>query len=229
MAGEYHTSIKELPVEMRPREKMLARGEEYLTEAELLAIHLGSGTRKLSAIELAQHLLQKYEGLRLFKTLTIQEMLEFEGIGLAKAARIRAAAELGRRLALTSNQQQQIKSPEDVKNYVMEDMRYYDREHFKCLILHRKNQGISLETISIGGLANALVHPREVFKPAVKRSAAAVILIHNHPSGDPTPSKEDINITKRLIESGKLLGIEVLDHIIIGDGRYFSLKAGNVI
>ena len=115
MAGEYHTSIKELPVEMRPREKMLARGEEYLTEAELLAILLGSGTRKLSAIELAQHLLQKYEGLRLFKTLTIQEMLEFEGIGLAKAARIRAAAELGRRLALTSNQQQQIKSPEDVK------------------------------------------------------------------------------------------------------------------
>ncbi|MGI6514391.1 MAG: DNA repair protein RadC [Syntrophomonadaceae bacterium] len=229
MAGEYHTSIKELPVEMRPREKMLARGEEYLTEAELLAILLGSGTRKLSAIELAQHLLQKYEGLRLFKTLTIQEMLEFEGIGLAKAARIRAAAELGRRLALTSNQQQQIKSPEDVKNYVMEDMRYYDREHFKCLYLNRKNQVISLETISIGGLANALVHPREVFKPAVKRSAAAVILIHNHPSGDPTPSKEDINITKRLIESGKLLGIEVLDHIIIGDGRYFSLKAGNVI
>lgn len=214
---------------MRPREKMLAKGEEYLTEAELLAILLGSGTRKLSAIELAQHLLQKYEGLRLFKTLTVQEMLEHEGIGLAKAARIRAAAELGRRLALMSNQQQQIKSPEDVKNYVMEDMRYYDREHFKCLYLNRKNQVISLETISIGGLANSLVHPREVFKPAVKRSAAAVILIHNHPSGDPTPSREDINITKRLIESGKLLGIEVLDHIIIGDGRYVSLKASNVI
>jgi len=229
MAGEYHTSIKELPVDMRPREKMLAKGEEYLTEAELLAILLGSGTRKLSAIELAQHLLQKYEGLRLFKTLTVQEMLEHEGIGLAKAARIRAAAELGRRLALMSNQQQQIKSPEDVKNYVMEDMRYYDREHFKCLYLNRKNQVISLETISIGGLANSLVHPREVFKPAVKRSAAAVILIHNHPSGDPTPSREDINITKRLIESGKLLGIEVLDHIIIGDGRYVSLKASNVI
>ncbi len=229
MAGEYHTSIKELPVDMRPREKMLAKGEEYLTEAELLAILLGSGTSKLSAIELAQHLLQKYDGLRLFKTLTIQEMLEHEGIGLAKAARIRAAAELGRRLALMSNQQQQIKSPEDVKNYVMEDMRYYDREHFKCLYLNRKNQVISLETISIGGLANSLVHPREVFKPAVKRSAAAVILIHNHPSGDPTPSKEDINITKRLIESGKLLGIEVLDHVIIGDGRYVSLKASNVI
>lgn len=229
MAGEYHTSIKELPVDMRPREKMLAKGEEYLSEAELLAILLGSGTRKLSAIELAQHLLQKYDGLRLFKTLTIQEMLEHEGIGLAKAARIRAAAELGRRLALMSNQQQQIKSPEDVKNYVMEDMRYYDREHFKCLYLNRKNQVISLETISIGGLANSLVHPREVFKPAVKRSAAAVILIHNHPSGDPTPSKEDINITKRLIESGKLLGIEVLDHVIIGDGRYVSLKASNVI
>ncbi|NLW44448.1 MAG: DNA repair protein RadC [Syntrophomonadaceae bacterium] len=229
MAGEYHTSIKELPVEMRPREKLLARGEEYLSEAELLAILLGSGTSKLSAIELAQHLLQKYDGLRLFKTLTIQEMLEHEGIGLAKAARIRAAAELGRRLALMSSQQQQIKSPEDVKNYVMEDMRYYDREHFKCLYLNRKNQVISLETISIGGLANSLVHPREVFKPAVKRSAAAVILIHNHPSGDPTPSQEDINITRRLIESGKLLGIEVLDHVIIGDGRYVSLKASNVI
>ncbi len=229
MSREYHTSIKELPVEMRPRERMLAKGEEYLTEAELLAILLGHGTKELSAIELAQQLLQHHEGLRFFKTMTIQELLELEGIGLAKAARIRAAAELGRRLALTSNQQQQIKSPDDVKNYVMEDMRYYDREHFKCLYLNRKNQVLGLETVSVGGLASSLVHPREVFKPAIKRSAAAVILIHNHPSGDPTPSAEDVNITKRLMESGKLLGIEVLDHIIIGDGRYVSLKGSNAI
>lgn len=229
MASDYHTSIKELPVEMRPRERMLAKGEEYLTEAELLAILLGNGTRDLSAIELAQKLLQNHDGLRLFKTMTIQELLNLDGIGLAKATRIKAAAELGRRLALSVNHQQQIKSPEDVKNYVMEDMRYYDREHFKCLYLNRKNQVIGLETVSVGGLVSSLVHPREVFKPAVKRSAASVILIHNHPSGDPTPSTEDINITKRLIESGRLLGIEVLDHIIIGDGRYVSLKATNAI
>lgn len=229
MASDYHTSIKELPVEMRPRERMLAKGEEYLTEAELLAILLGNGTRDLSAIELAQQLLQNHDGLRLFKTMTLQELLNLDGIGLAKATRIKAAAELGRRLALSVNNQQQIKSPEDVKNYVMEDMRYYDREHFKCLYLNRKNQVIGLETVSVGGLVSSLVHPREVFKPAVKRSAASVILIHNHPSGDPTPSMEDINITKRLIESGRLLGIEVMDHIIIGDGRYVSLKATNAI
>ncbi len=229
MISKYHTAIKELPAEMRPRERMLDKGEEYLTEAELLAILLGSGTKELSAIELAQQLLKNNEGLRLFRTMTIEELLNVDGIGLAKATRIRAAAELGRRLALTSNPQQQIKSPDDVKNYVMEDMRYYDREHFKCLYLNRKNQVLGLETVSVGGLASSLVHPREVFKPAIKRSAASIILIHNHPSGDPTPSAEDISITKRLVESGKLLGIDVLDHIIIGDGRYVSLKSSNAI
>jgi len=225
----YHVTIKELPEDMRPRERMLAKGEEYLSDEELVAVLLGTGTNELSAIELAQQLLRKYDGLRFFKNLTLAELMEIKGIGLAKATSIRAVAELGRRLALTSNKLPQIKSPDDVKNYVMEDMRYYDREHFKCLYLNRKNQVLALETISVGDLASSLVHPREVFKSALKRSAAAVILIHNHPSGDPAPSSEDINITKRLVESGKLLGIEVLDHIIIGDGRYSSLKSTNAI
>lgn len=229
MGREYHTSIKELPVEMRPREKLGTYGEEYLSEAELLAILLGSGTKDVSAIELAQDLLNRHGGLMLFKNLSFEELHSINGIGVAKAARIKAVAELARRLSQTFNQRQQVTSPEQVKEMVMEEMRFYDREHFRCLYLNRKNQVLGLETISIGGLASSLVHPREVFKSAVKRSAASVILIHNHPSGDPTPSAEDISITKRLVESGKVLGIEVLDHIIIGDGRYVSLKSSNAI
>jgi DNA repair protein RadC len=226
---EYHTPIKELPVEMRPREKLLSQGEEHLSDPELLAILLGSGTRTLSAIELAQQLLNRHEGLRLFKNMSFEELRDINGIGIDKAARIKAAAELASRLSFSISQRPQITSPEHVKELVMEEMRFYDREHFKCLYLNRKNQVLGLETVSVGGLASSLVHPREVFKPAVKRSAAAVILIHNHPSGDPTPSAEDVNITKRLVESGKLLGIDVLDHIIIGDGRYVSLKSSNAI
>ncbi len=229
MENLYHFAIKELPEAMRPREKMIARGEDSLSEEELLAIVLGSGTSELSALELARKLLQENEGLRFLKNMTLEELQSIKGIGPARATLVRAVAELARRLALTSNREVHIKSPDDVKNYVMEDMRYYDREHFKCLYLNRKNRVLALETISVGGLSSSLVHPREVFKPALKRSAASVILIHNHPSGDPTPSAEDIKITRRIMDSGQLLGIDVLDHIIIGDGRFISLKSTNAM
>lgn len=215
---------------MRPREKLTAQGEEYLSDPELLAVILGSGTRDLSAIELADELIVRNKGLQFLKTMSMAELQSTNGIGIAKASRIKAALELGRRLAgQDARQREQISSPDDVKDLVMEDMRYYDREHFKCLYIDRKNKFLALETISVGGLSSSLVHPREVFKPAIKLSAASVILIHNHPSGDPTPSSEDIEITKRLIDSGKLLGIDILDHLVIGDGKYASLKSLNMM
>ena len=151
------------------------------------------------------------------------------GIGTAKAVSIKAAIELGRRLALCQEDRPVITSPEDVKMLVMEEMRYLDREHFKVLYLDRKGGIIIAEDISVGGLHSSMAHPREVFKNAVKRSAASVILVHNHPSGDPSPSHEDVETTRRLAEAGRIVGIEVLDHVIIGDNRYCSMKSRGLI
>lgn len=210
---------------MRPREKLVIHGEKNLTDSELLAVILGMGTRNISAIDLANSLLVSYGSLRHLKEASLEELKSHKGIGLAKAVSIKAAAELGRRIALDIQHRTTIKSPEDVKNMVMEEMRYFDREHFRVLYLDRKAGLVTMEDISIGGLHSSIVHPREVFKTAIKRSAASIILVHNHPSGDPTPSREDIEVTRRLIEVGKIMGIEVLDHIIVGDNTYCSLKA----
>lgn len=214
---------------MRPRERLASRGEQYLTDAELLAILLGSGTPDLSALDLALELLTKNGGLRFLNEMSFQELQGIKGIGMAKAARLKAAVELGKRLSQTGGYKFPIRTPEDVKRLVMEEMRFLDREHFRCLYLDRKNRLLAMETVAIGGLSSSMVHPREVFKPAIKRSAASVILVHNHPSGDPSPSQEDIETTKRMVEAGMILGIEVLDHIIIGDGTQVSLKAQKII
>jgi DNA repair protein RadC len=222
---EYGVLIKDLPENMRPREKLVIHGEKNLTDSELLAVILGMGTRNISAIDLANSLLVSYGSLRHLKEASLEELKSHKGIGLAKAVSIKAAAELGRRIALDIQHRTTIKSPEDVKNMVMEEMRYFDREHFRVLYLDRKAGLVTMEDISIGGLHSSIVHPREVFKTAIKRSAASIILVHNHPSGDPTPSREDIEVTRRLIEVGKIMGIEVLDHIIVGDNTYCSLKA----
>jgi DNA repair protein RadC len=218
-----------MPENMRPREKLLNWGETKLSDVELLAIILGMGTRNVSALELANFLVVKYKGLRGLKESSLEELIEERGIGPAKAVTIKAAVELGRRIAVNVQGKIPIKSPEDVRNIVMEEMRYFDREHFRSLYLDRKGGLIVMEDVSVGGLHSSIVHPREVFKTAVKKSAASIILVHNHPSGDPTPSKEDIEVTKRLIEAGKIMGIEVLDHIIIGEGNYCSLKARGLI
>ena len=229
LLDEYNITIKDMPEMMRPREKLMAWGEASLTDAELLAIIIGMGTRKMSALGLANKLLIKHGGLRYLKEASIEELTEEKGIGPAKAVSIKAAVEIGRRVALNVQIKAPIRSPEDVKDLVMEDMRYFDREHFRVLYLDRKNGLLAMEDISIGGLHSSIVHPREVFKIAVKKSAAGIILVHNHPSGDPTPSKEDIDVTRRLIEAGKIIGIEVLDHLIIGDNIYCSFKAKSLI
>ena len=226
----YSLAIKDMPESMRPRERMLAEGEHSLSDTELLAIIIGNGTSNLSALDLARHILAQHGSLRHIKEASLEELMQHPGIGPAKAVNIKAAMEIGRRISLDVRNKMSIKSPEDVKNMVMEDMRYLDREYFRVMYLDRKGGLLSMEDVSIGGLHSALVHPREVFKPAIKKSAASIILVHNHPSGDPTPSRDDAEITRRLVEAGKIMGIEILDHIILGDnGIYVSMKERGLI
>jgi DNA repair protein RadC len=223
-------TIKELPPEMRPREKMLLHGPQELTEVELLAIILNSGHHAMNSLQVAQYLLSFFKGLRHLKAASIEEITaSTKGIGPAKAMAIKASLELGARIPRLEQELKLIQSPSDVANLLMEEMRYFDREHFCVLYLDRKARLIASENVSIGGLHSASVHPREVFKSAIKRSCASVILVHNHPSGDPEPSAEDIQLTRRLVEAGNLLGIEVCDHVVIGNGRYRSLKANGLM
>jgi DNA repair protein RadC len=221
----YQINIKALPEDLRPRERLAASGPEELANFELLAIILRTGWRQENALALAQRLLAKPYGLRFLAEVSFTELAAIKGLGPAKAAQIKAAVELGRRLAqMGQARRPAIHSPADVARLLMEDMRYLDREHFRSLALNTRNQVLAVNRISVGSLNSSIVHPREVFKQAISSSAAAVILVHNHPSGDPAPSSEDIEVTGRLVQAGNILGITVLDHIIIGDGRYLSFK-----
>lgn len=222
---EYHLTIKSMPEELRPRERMLAVGASSLSSAELLAIILRTGTKDESALELAHRILLEPRGLRFLAESSIDELCSLKGVGIAKAAQIKAAVELGKRLACMGQvMRPTVRNPEEVCTLVMEEMCYLDRENFRVIFLNTKNQVLGIETISVGSLNSSLSHPREVFKRAIQKSAAAIILVHNHPSGDPTPSAEDIEITRRLCEVGKVVGIDVLDHLIIGDHVFTSLK-----
>ncbi|HHY92884.1 MAG TPA: DNA repair protein RadC [Firmicutes bacterium] len=225
---EYHLTLKELPPDSRPRERLIELGAENLATAELLAIILRTGQRGRTALEVAQLLLKgqgEESGLLHLATADVKELAQCPGIGITKAVQVKAALELGRRLVRSGlDRGPRIHAPRDVYLLVHDEMRLLDREHFRTIMLSTKHQVIAQETVAIGSLSAALVHPRELFKSCIKKSAAAVILVHNHPSGDPEPSPEDINLTQRLAEAGRLLGIEVLDHVIVGDGRYVSLK-----
>lgn len=226
----HRLTLKELPEDERPREKILKYGTSVLSNAELLAIIIRTGSKDKTAIDLSRYLLTYFGGIKELSDCSLEQLRDLKGIGLAKACEIKAVFEIARRISLPSSQQKYyIKSPSDCAYLLMETMRYLKKEHFKIVLLTTKNQVISVEEISVGSLNSSIVHPREVFNSAIKKNSAAIILTHNHPSGDPTPSKEDINITNRLIEGGKILGIDVLDHIIIGDGRYISLKEENLI
>ncbi|HHW44664.1 MAG: DNA repair protein RadC [Thermoanaerobacteraceae bacterium] len=219
-----------MPLETRPRERLLREGAGALTDMELLAILLRTGTATASAMELAAAILGRFGSLRALVSASAEELSDLKGVGPAKAAVLQAALEIGRRIAGSGEEVRPvIKSPEDAAGLVMEEMRHLDREHFRALLLNTKNQVIAREVISIGTLNSSTVHPRELFKNAIKRNAAAVILIHNHPSGDPAPSNEDLAVTGRLVEAGRIIGIEVLDHLIIGDNRFVSFKAKGLI
>lgn len=228
--GQYGYTMKDLPEDMRPRERLVAVGAQGLSSPELLAILLGTGTTGETALDLAAAILSRPGGLSYLALASCEDLISVKGVGFAKAAQIKAAVELGRRIAIASHGEQPlIKSPDDVAVLLMEELRWLDREYFKVLSLNTKNRLLAVDTVSIGHLSGSLVHPREVFKNPIKRSAAAVILAHNHPSGDPAPSRDDTEVTKRLWEAGKLLGIDVLDHVIIGDNRHVSLKERGII
>ena len=219
-----------MALEERPREKMLKQGEQNLSNAELLAILLRTGTKNKNAIELANYIINKdLQGIRYLQDITIEELCEIDGIGLSKAAQIKAALEFGIRVASAKPENYKIKNPWDVYKYYMGSLRYLKREVFKVVLLNTKNEIICDVDVSIGTLNSSLVHPREVFRQAIKRSSNKIILIHNHPSGSVEPSKEDKNITTRLIKCGEIIGIEVIDHIIIGDGVYYSFKENMII
>ncbi|GIP39196.1 UPF0758 protein YsxA [Paenibacillus sp. J31TS4] len=219
------TTLREMPLEERPRERMQQAGAQALSNAELLAILLRTGTYQESAVLLAQRLLKEAGSLRGLVEMSHEELTRIKGIGAAKALQLKAGIELGRRLAASSPEMRSvIRSPHDVFALLGEELRYLQKEHFVCLFLNTKNQVVARETLSMGSLNASIVHPREVFLAAIKRSSASLICVHNHPSGDPSPSPEDIDITRRLADAGSLLGIDVLDHVIIGDGTYYSLK-----
>ena len=209
-----------------PRERLLRHGPAVLRTDELLAVLMQSGNKQASVHELSSRVLEHVGGLYGLLDVQVEELMKIPGIKSAKALQIAAAIELGRRVVRKpSDSKTQIRSADDAAEYVMDRMRHLKKEHFVTLHLDTKHCVIGEEVVSIGSLDASIVHPREIFKTAVKRSASAILCVHNHPSGDPTPSPEDISVTRRLCEAGKLLGIDVLDHIVVGDGKYISLRA----
>lgn len=217
--------IRDLHVDDRPRERLIKQGPKSLSNQELIAIILRTGTKQESVLSIANRVLNHFEKLHGLKHATLEEIIAIKGIGEAKAVQLLAAIELGRRLSQKEvDSRFTIRSPKDVASLLMPDMCYLQQEHFVSIYLNVKNQILHKQTIFIGSLNSSIVHPREIFKEAVKRSAASIILSHNHPSGNPNPSPEDIEVTKRLQEAGFIIGIEVIDHVIIGDHQYISLK-----
>jgi len=224
-------TVHDLPLSERPRERLLKHGVEALSAQEILALILGRGIKDESVIVTAQKLLSTFGNLKNIAAASMEELTKIKGIGPAKAAQIKAAFELSKRVEDSSDKDQKatVKSPEDAIKSVKNQLKGKKREHFLVLSLDTRNHLINIQTISIGSLDSSIVHPREVFKEAISSTAASVIFVHNHPSGDPTPSEDDIKLTKRLVEAGEILGIEVLDHIIICDKDYISMKNRNLL
>ncbi|MFL8970275.1 DNA repair protein RadC [Helcococcus kunzii] len=222
--------IKEIKENERPMEKLLQYGVNSLSNSELLAILIGSGTKNKNAIYLAEEILKyKIRDKDLLYT-SMEQLMEIDGIGLSKASRIISGLELGNRLAkIDKSQNISLSSPDTVAEFLYEYFRDSYKEEFCVLFLDTKNKGIGTQTVSIGTINQSLVHPREVFRYAIMKNSNSILLSHNHPSGDPTPSKEDILITERLIKAGEYIGIKVLDHLVIGDRRYISLRAENLV
>lgn len=226
--GNFFT-INELPKEERPRERLVKFGEHVLSIQELLQLVLGRGVAGESVVVTAQKLITKFGSLQKLAEASLEELSSIKGIGLAKAAQIKAVFEIGRRLSTQtpSYKSKELTDPEKVYRLIKSKLKNYHKEHFYLIALNSRNYSIA--EVSIGSLNSAIVHPREVFVEAIKSKAASVIFVHNHPSGDPEPSEEDLLLTKQLVESGKILGIEVVDHIIVAKENFFSFKKKGLI
>ena len=221
----YQTRIADLPADERPRERLASYGPQALSNAELLAIVLRVGAQGLSAVNLGQQLLAHFNGLRGLAKASVAEICEIKGMGSAKAVQVKAALELGRRLMVAApDERPKIASPADAANLLMLDMGLLEQEHLWVLLLDTKNHVLDVVKIYQGSVNASLIRVGELFREAIKRNCAAIIVAHNHPSGDPTPSPEDIRVTHRIVDAGKLLDIEVLDHLVIGHQKYVSLK-----
>ena len=222
--------IMDLPESERPREKLIRYGAETLSNGELLAIILRTGNSNENIVNLSNRILKESGGLNGLLISSSEDFLCLRGIGEAKAAQLLALAEISKRFkSFRSGDEYKISQPKDAADLLMESMRYLKQECLKVIMLNTKNIVINIKDASVGSLNSSIVHPREVFCEAIKKSSASIIISHNHPSGDPTPSSEDINLTHRIKECGKLLGIELLDHIIIGNGCYVSLKEKGIL
>lgn len=223
-------TIKEMPADERPQEKLIKFGPDYLSNAELLALIIRTGNSKGdSAIDTATKVLRSLRsandsnGLNSLKNASLSDLMKVDGIGEAKAAMILAAVQLGIRLAVSSNGSKiRVTSPSIAANYVLSEMSVLEQEHFRIMTLNTKKEINFIREISKGTINMTIVHSREVFRAAISDNAHSIILLHNHPTGDPSPSKEDIKLTKNLLEASKIIGIDILDHIIIGDNKYFS-------
>jgi len=231
MDKDFSFTVRDLPKPERPRERLQKLGPEALSAQELLALIIGRGIPKKSVMMIAQELISRFGNVKAIGQATLEELSQIRGIGLAKAAQIKACFELGKREDLDPEGLVpfDIKNPETVVKAIRTSIKDKAKEHFKLILLNTRNRIIGLSTISIGTLTTSLVHPREVFKDAIVHSAASVVLAHNHPSGDPEPSEDDLKITKKLVESGKILGIEVIDHIIIGKNNFYSFREKGLI
>ncbi len=215
--------IKDISLENRPRERLEKQGATSLSDAELLAVILKTGNKEENVIDMSNRLLSKY-GVDKLSSCSLKELQEIKGIGKAKASQILALFEFNKRHNIAKQNGKPIKSAKDVFNYMGPKLIHLDRECFMVLHLDTKNGVIKEEVVSLGTLNSSIIHPRELFKSAIKESANSIILVHNHPSGDPTPSHEDKEVTERIKDAGKLLGIDVLDHVIIGNEKYWSFN-----
>ena len=217
--------VREMPMDERPSTRLKHLGAGFLSNAELLSL-LIKDTSTTSGYEVAQELLKKADGLAGIKNINLES---FPGLGKGKSLELLALLELAKRLGEKRGERRVVTCPEDAADYAMPRFRYEDREHFAVILLNVKNHILSMPVISVGSLTASVVHPREVFKPAIIKGAVSIILVHNHPSGDTSPSKEDIEVTARMVQVGKVMDIPVLDHIIVGGDKFVSLKEKGVI
>ncbi len=219
------TRIKDLPTGERPRERLARVGEGALSTTELLAIILRTGVGGESALDLAQRLLSRYKGLAGLARADFAELRAEKGLGEAKTAQLKAALELGRRLLLAAlDDRPVVHSPTEVAQLLQAEMAHQEQEHLRVLYLDTRNRVIGADTVSIGGLNTSYIRVADVFRRAVRQGCASIIIAHNHPSGDPSPSRDDVELTRRLVAAGRLLDIEVLDHLVIGQGRFVSMR-----